>query len=260
MRNCKKHPFCRLLYATSGRIQLSGVYRVKLGRREGQTIWIVDGDRVVRDLYPAFIMGGNDQRYRFNPEDDVWIDNRIGIEELEYTIQHELIERKLMRERGWTYDRAHGEGLALEKRLRERDEKRARRHEKKSSLLRGVYRLYVKRVKGVSIWIVDGPRVRQHLDGDFTFAGHGYKYSFIPKDEIWLDSAMSVEQAHYALIHELNERRMMAAGTDYDYAYPSALALELDERARQTKRARKHEKSLPKVSLGVRERGVKVKR
>lgn len=258
MDNCKNDPSCRLLDATSGRTRLSGIYRVRLGKREGQRIWLVDGAQVVRFVYPAFIMGGNDQRYRFNPDDEVWIDNRIGIEEFEYTVAHELIERKLMRERGYSYDRAHQAGLDLERFMRTRNEKRALKREKTSALpVQGVYRCFLRQAGGVKIWIVDGPKVRQHLDGDYVFAGHGYKYDFIPKDEIWLDSAMSVEQAHFALFHELRERRMIASGIDYDKAYPEALALESQERARQERTSRKHEANLAPVRYGVRARGVR---
>lgn len=258
--NCKKHPACQLLFRESGKFRLKNVYRVRLGRREGQTIWTVDGWKVVREIYPAFIMGGNDQRYRFNPEGDVWIDNRIGVEELNYTIAHELIERKLMREKGWSYDRAHAAGLALEKEMRDRDQRLAREHALKVGLkVKRIYRQLYKRLGDVTVWLVDGPRVRQYFDGDYTFAGHGYKYPFIPKNEIWLDSAMSCEQAYFALKHERDERALMAKRTRYEFAYPAALAGELDERDRQSRLAERHEKRLKKVSFGVRERGVKVK-
>ncbi len=258
MDKCKKSPSCRLLDATSGRTRLKGIYRVRLGRRAGQRIWLVDGAQVVRFVYPAFIMGGNDQRYRFNPDDEVWIDNRIGIEEFEYTVAHELIERKLMREKGYSYDRAHKAGLELELRLRKGNEKRALKREKTSALpINGVYRCFLRSAGGVKIWIVDGPKVRQHLDGDYVFAGHGYKYDFIAKDEIWLDSAMSAEQAHFALQHELHERRMIAEGLDYNKAYPEALALEMQERSRQEKAALRHEANLAPVRYGVRARGVR---
>lgn len=246
------------LHQQRGKLQLNDIYRARIGRREGQDIWIVDGNKVAGEIYAEWIMGGNDQRYRFNPDDEVWIDNRIGIDELEYTIAHELIERRLMREYGYSYGRAHEAGLRLEQRLRRLDEKRVLRREKTSALpVCGVYRSFLRSRKGVKIWIVDGPKVRRHLNGDFCFAGHGYKYDFIPKDEIWLDSAMSVEQAHFALIHEYAERLMSARGLDYDVAYPESLALELEERERQELLSRTHESSLAPVRYGVRERGVR---
>jgi hypothetical protein len=278
MLSCKKHPACSRLYRKSGRVKLHDIYRVHLARRQGQDIWVVDGGRVVSALYPAFIMGGNDQRYRFNPENEIWIDNRIGIEEFCYTVQHELIERKLMRERGWSYDRAHSQGgLEREGQLRLRQKRLVARKEAamlpmplgeygeklpkdKRDVrvsLRGIYRHYLGKHAGLAVWIVDGSRVRRDIHGDFCFGGHDKKYRFIPAGEVWLDAAMSVEEAWFALIQEMVERDVMAGGHSYDVAYPAGLVAQLDERMRQQELCRKHEAELAPVRYGTRERGVK---
>lgn len=278
MMSCKNHPACQLLYRNKGHIKLRDIYRVCLGKRQGQRIWIVDGARVVQEIYPAFVMGGNDQRYRFNPENEVWIDNRIGIEELKYTIAHELIERKLMRERGWSYDRAHSEGgNEREKRLRLAEMRRVARKERSTGLvelgergekvsagregvrvlLTGIYRAYFGKMGGLSVWIVDGSKVRRDLEPNFSFGGHDQKYRFVPKGEIWLDAAMSVEEAYFVLFHESIERKLMAAGKSYEVSYPSAVAAQLDERKRQLELALDHEDGLAPVRYGTRERGVK---
>jgi len=220
-------------------------------------VWLVDGERVCLSLYPDFIMGGNDQRYRFNPLGDVWIDNRIGVEELEYTIAHELIERKLMRERGMTYERAHNEGLLLEKRMRLSDERRSVKHGKRVGH-EGIYRVYVGRRGGASVWIVDGAQVRKTLDGDFCFGANGVTSSYIPKGEIWLDSAMSVEQAYYQLLCETTERKLIAKGLSYDRAYDEAAAAVARERVRQAELRTVHEAGLPPVHYGHRDRGHKI--
>lgn len=272
MNNCKLHPVCSLLDRRGGSVRLHDFYRVYLGKREGQEIWIVDGQKVVESLYPAFVMGGNDQRYRFNPQDDIWIDDRIGAEEIEYTIAHELIERRLMRERGWSYDRAHSEGgLVAEKRLRERDRRQSERREAQASPvlpgefedtiagapvpLSGVYRQLFRTVGGVKVWIVDGSVVRRDIHPDFCFGGHDRKYRFVPAGEIWLDAAMSAGECHFALVHELSERKLMAEGHAYDDAYAGALVAQLDERKRQKALAARHEARLADVPYGVRERG-----
>lgn len=276
--DCKKHPQCGLIYKQHGRVRLSGIYRLHTSTREGQKIWIVDGEKVARTLFPDFIMGGNDQRYRFNPPADVWIDNRLGIEEYLYTLAHELIERKLMRERGWSYDRAHGEGLALEKKMRERDkqlsEKREAQLRKHETVIRagtrrkhrvepvslvGVYRQFFGRRQGLNIWIVDGPKVRRDLYPDFCFGTHDYDLPFVPEGEVWLDSAMSVEEAFYALRTQLSERRLMAAGQGYDKAYDETMIATMNERLRQMRLVERHEARLAHVEYGVRERGVKPK-
>jgi len=254
MKNdCKEQRVCSQLHRKGGKIKLSGIYRIFLGRRQNQNIWIVDGEKVCMQLFPDFIMGGNDQRYRFNPPGDIWIDNRIGIEELEYTIEHELIERKLMRERGWTYNRAHTDGgLAIERTMRQRNARKA-------ALRSAIYRMYVGKRDGCEVWIVDGPRVRLELDPNFCFGAHHSKRGYVPKNEIWLDSAMSVEEAYYSLRQQRTERKHLLRGVRWDYAYEHAQKENLDERVRQARRAERHEANLPCVSYGVRERGVKSK-
>jgi hypothetical protein len=279
MTSSKKHPVEVLLHRKTGRIKLRDFYKVHLGKRQGQNIWIVDGARVCQEIYPAFIMGGNDQRYRFNPPNEVWIDNRIAIEELEYTLAHELIERKLMRERGWTYDRAHSEGgLVEERRLRARQEARVAKKERSVGpvllggwgsdrnladdsnrvCLNGIYRAYYGKFQGNEVWIVDGNKVRRDLDADFCFGSHDKEFPFIPDNEIWLDASMTVEEAPFTLIHELVLRRLMAAGTSYDKAYTAALIVQHQARVNHEKRAKRHEDKLEPVRYGVRERGVKM--
>lgn len=253
MHPCKEHAVCSLSHRKRGSVKLSGFYRVFLGRKEQQNIWIVDGAKVALKLFPDFIMGGNDQRYRFEPENDVWIDNRIGIEELNYTIAHELIERRLMREKGWTYDRAHEEGgLAVERTMRTRDARLA--------LRKGtVYRQYFGKRDGVVIWIVDGPLVRHELNPDFCFATHDLRSKFVPSGEIWLDSAMGVEEAFFALRHARIERALMADGVKLGAAYERAQRIVHRERAQHERRAAKHEDKLAPVRYGTRHRGVKPK-
>jgi hypothetical protein len=265
MMSCKRHPLCKQLYRNSGHARLNGFYRAYLGKRQGQEVWVIDGALVVSKLYPAFIMGGNDQRYRFNPVDEVWLDNRSGIEEFRYTLAHELIERMLMRQRGWSYSRAHGEGIKLEKEMRDRDELLALKHERKVRasgfvLPGGIYRQFLGNRKGLQVWIVDGPIVRRELHGDFSMGGNGLSDSFIPENEIWLDSAMNLEQVHYTLLQELEERKHMSKGKGYGEAYELGLVVLLDEMERQEKLARAHEKKLRPVRYGTRERGVKTRK
>ncbi len=240
-----------LLHEKTGPVRLSGIYRLLIGRRENQNVWIVDGEKVCLQLFPDFIMGGNDQRYRFNPPGDMWIDNRIGIEELHYTSAHELIERKFMLERGWSYDRAHEEGgLLVEKRMRARNNRFvANRGEP--------YRAYYGRRNGMSVWIVDGPLVRDTLNPDFCYATHDLKSEFVPAGEIWLDSAMAVEEAIYSLRHQVIERELLLQGRKWGTAYETAQNTVQTERAKRVAKAMRHEAKLPMVNYGVRSRGVK---
>ena len=96
---------------------LEGIYRLRIGKRKGLEVWIVDGAKVRRELYTDFLFGGNDQRYKFIPEDEIWIDNSISVEELEFTIIHEITEREFMKQ-GMSYAKAHE--LANQEELRAR--------------------------------------------------------------------------------------------------------------------------------------------
>jgi hypothetical protein len=252
MNLCTDHKVCSLAHKKGGRIKLSGIYRTFIGRKEKQQIWIVDGQRVCLDLYAEFIMGGNDQRYRFNPPGDIWIDNRIGVEELRYTIEHELIERRFMRERGWSYDRAHDAGLVLEREMRLQDKARA---EKKGPF----YRAFFGRRGGLNVWIVDGVAVRLNLNPDFCFGSHDRRSDFVPTGEVWLDSAMAVEEAYFTLRHQVQERKLRMQGLDLGRAYVRAQLAVFGERVSQEERAARHEAALPYVAYGARERGVKPK-
>ncbi len=260
--NLKKNKvFCELLHKTGGRLPLEGYYKVYLGKRQGQPIWIVDGEKVARFVYPAFVMGGNDQRYRFNPPHDIWIDNRIGVEELEYTIAHELIERKFMAEQGLSYNNAHQHGLDLELKMRLSDERKANKRGKDmTDEIAQVYRMPFKKIGKLRVWIVDGPLVRKTLHPDFCFSTHDLMNEYIPENEIWLDSAMSSEHTYFALYHALEERRQMEKGMKASSAYEIALEKRIQEQVRQEKLVLRHEASLEPVSWGVRERGVKVER
>ena len=56
---------------------------------------------------------------------------------------------------------------------------------------------------------IHGSIVRQYIDPDFVFGGHGYVYSYIPKNEVWLDALMDPCDLPHVLCHELVEMRLM---------------------------------------------------
>ncbi len=251
-----------------GKIKLSNIYLTRIGKREGFTLWVVNSDRVCADLYPPFLMGGNDQRYRFNPENEIWLDNYMCVDELETTLAHEVLERNLMRERGWTYDKAHESLRSLDTTIRNRHRvlvlanlsRLYRQEHRHVEVLSSVYRGYYGTRKGVRIWLVDGWAVRQKLSYNFGFpGGHDLMNpELIPAGEMWLDAGMPVGQLHYALVQMQAERTALIAGATASDAYERGLEEREEERKRQEKLCLKHEARLPPVSTGVRVRGHKV--
>ena len=95
--------------------------------------------------------------------------------------------------------------------------------------LKGVHRValgtYGK--SSLEIWIVDGLKIRHDIYPQFVYGGNSQRYSFIPKNEIWIDNAISSEEFSYTVAHELFERDLMAkSGLDYGDAHDSALQIE----------------------------------
>jgi len=104
------------------KVKLKNIYRVKIGRKNGIDIWVVDGMNVRREIYADFVYGGNDKRYKFIPKGEVWIDDQVDASEIKFTIAHELKERELM-SKGMSYLDAHEQALKLELKMRRRAER-----------------------------------------------------------------------------------------------------------------------------------------
>lgn len=240
---------------------VEGVYRVPPGEQKGFHIWIVDGLIIRRDIFREFLYGGNAERYLFIPENEIWIDHAISVEEYEYTLAHELYERELMARRGMAYADAHDSALALERRMRLTDRSRAQQHEGQLPLvsptdcnglkqigslpdsisLHEIYREFLGNRNGVAVWVVDGAAVRREIFPDFGLSGNGFAYNFIPKNEIWIDAQITCEETEFSIASELHERELMKKGQRYDEAYERALNTAADMRNRSRRLAREHD-------------------
>lgn len=102
---------------------LKGVYEYYLGKRNGLDVWLVNGTFIRRKITTEFVYGGNDRVYNFIPESEIWIDSSTDPVEVQFTIEHEICERKFMAEKGLSYDEAHK--LASEEEQKERDKNQA---------------------------------------------------------------------------------------------------------------------------------------
>jgi hypothetical protein len=80
-------------------------------------IWVIRGE-VVRDLFFLdFTEGGHDKVYDFVPENEVWIDDDLSLNERNFVLLHELHERNLM-SKGMKYDPAHKSSSEIEYKCR----------------------------------------------------------------------------------------------------------------------------------------------
>jgi hypothetical protein len=237
--------------------EIKGIYRLINEIQDGFEICIVDGPLVRQKIYPEFLYGGNEQRYLFNPRHEIWIDNSISVEEYRYTVAHELNERNLMATLGYTYSEAHDSSLRLERAMRLADLETANRHEEELSKvascdcdrikeipelgdsvkLKDIYlQLYSVRNE-ISIWIVNGSNVRRGIYPDFGFSGNDLAYYFIPRNEIWIDAQISCEETEFSILCEMTERKYLATGKGYDFAYEKGLSEETKFRNEKHKEA-----------------------
>lgn len=95
------------------------------------------------------------------------------------------------------------------------------------------YKTKEEKVEDSKIVFVDGAIIRNYIDPEFTFGGHGYVYSYIPKDEVWIDIHMDPRETKYVVLHEVVERKLMKdRGKTYDSAHDYAIASEKEARTK----------------------------
>lgn len=83
-----------------------------------------------------------------------------------------------------------------------------------------------KKTDDLTIYLVDGEQIRDHLYLDFTEGGHDLRYDFIPDNEVWIEKMKDPTEHEFILVHELHERRLMELGADYDHAHVRANVVE----------------------------------
>jgi len=87
---------------------------------------------------------------------------------------------------------------------------------------------------GLHVVLVDGTYVRDHHDSDFSQGGNGFRYRFIPRREIWIDSEIAQSECPLIAFHECQEAEKMRRGWTYSRAHD--VAKRLEDRIRHRKR------------------------
>jgi len=88
---------------------------------------------------------------------------------------------------------------------------------------------------GTKIYCVNGNEVRDVYDEDFLKGGHGYAYKYIPKDEIWIELDVIVDNEPELLGHEIIEYYEMKEDnsiTDEEYEKAHGHAESVEEALR----------------------------
>jgi hypothetical protein len=85
----------------------------------------------------------------------------------------------------------------------------------------------LKDVETLTVWLVDGEKVRNKYKTDFMEGGHGYVYKWIPDDEIWIEDGLKNNEIPFIVLHEFVERTFMKKNKmKYDDAHDIASKVE----------------------------------
>lgn len=192
-------------------------------------VWIVDGKYIRDNIDEEFNNYGQHYQFNFIPEKEFWIDKERAPGEERFYIDSMLVMNRLI-SKNVPHDEAVKMADKIE--LRERSKSRLMKKEmslinKKEELIKSIHkRLLSEYSKKVKVWIVNGEVVRDLFFIDFTEGGHDFVYSFIPKNEVWIDDDLNSEDIKFVILHEVYERRLMSKGMDYDSAHKRASHIE----------------------------------
>ena len=80
---------------------------------------------------------------------------------------------------------------------------------------------YIKKIGNFSkykVWYVNGYWIRKNLDRSFPNYGSHETYSFIAKDEFWIDKENGKRESKYIIINFLAFKKELEKGGSYDDA------------------------------------------
>lgn len=180
-------------------------------------VFIVDGNYIRRNVDEEFTNFGQHYRFRFIPKDEFWIDKEYGSKEARYYINHMFVENRLM-SGGMSYEDAIDVADRAERRERHKSgwiKHKIQKMGRRELLAKIRKRLWVTYSRKVKVWIVNGELVRTVCLIGFTEGGHDKIYSFIPRNEIWIDDDVGSKERKFILLHEMHERNLMREGWGY---------------------------------------------
>lgn len=194
-------------------------------------VYRVFGEQV-RKEFNNFTNFGQHYQFTFIPENEFWIDDKTEANEIEFLIQHLLIEYKLMKA-SWPYNLALNEANKYEQKYRKLvstlNESTSDRQKFQTFV-----KIHIKLIKtlaeNVKVWLVDGELIRDIFDLNFSDGGHDLIYPYIPKNEIWIDNTTNEEEIKHILLHESHERMLLKSGMKYIEAHKLATREEYKSR------------------------------
>lgn len=183
-----------------------------LGCIEGYTVRLVDGETVRKDD-PDFNNYGHHDTDSKIPKKEIWLDSTSDPQELTLFLLRALYERFLY-DRGLPEDQVTIAAKTLDQVLRQQQPEEA------------IKVKYLTHIGDKDLWLVRGDQVRKQHDPSFILGGNGYRYSYVPKNELWVEDVLSPTDRAFTFLHEIYEASLMQGGKDYESAHVQATKLE----------------------------------
>jgi hypothetical protein len=102
-------------------IDISQIYLKKFGKFAGFKIYEVYGDYIMLHFDMDFVIAGNGYAKNYIPRDEIWLDRMVSTNDVLFVIVHEITEAIIMRDLGYTYEKAHRIANEIEYQARKRD-------------------------------------------------------------------------------------------------------------------------------------------
>lgn len=87
----------------------------------------------------------------------------------------------------------------------------------------------------ITVWLVDGQKIRKKVDPEFTNFGQHFRFPFIPENEFWIDKEAVPDERRFFIDHLITELKLMKKGLSYEEALNRADLVERSERQKAKK-------------------------
>jgi len=205
------------------------IYVKKINNVGDCAVWLMDGALIRKEINENFVKFADSNQFGFVPKNEFWIDEDLDPKEYQYFIDRFIYEKGLL---------DSGENYAKSDKMADNFEKNERQNSaevrqisksslNKKELLEKIKKKIIEKYSDkVKVWLVDGNLVRSFFLLDYCEGGHDLVYPFIPKNEIWIEEALSPEERKFIILHELHERYLMDQGKSYKNAHIGATEVE----------------------------------